>query len=78
MHKVKILITGRSRDEIEAAEKALAGDSRCDTATRLISNGHVDPLHGLDEMPDLLVSAAFEDVHETDQVGVDIGVGVGQ
>lgn len=55
MHKVKILITGRSRDEIEAAEKALAGDSRCDTATRLISNGHVDPLHGLDEMPDLLL-----------------------
>ncbi len=55
MHKVKILITGRSNDEIEAAEKLLANDPRCDTETRIISNGHVDPLHGVDMMPDLLM-----------------------
>ena len=55
MHKVKILITGRYREEIEAAEKLLADDSRCDTSTRLITNGHVDPLHGVDKMPDLLM-----------------------
>ena len=55
MHKVKILITGRSNDEIEAAERVLADDPRCDTETRIISNGHVDPLHGVDMMPDLLM-----------------------
>ena len=47
MHKVKILITGRSREEIEAAEKLLANDPRCETTTRIISNGHIDPLHGI-------------------------------
>jgi pilus assembly protein CpaE len=55
MQKVKILITGRSREEIEAAEKLLANDTRCETSTRVISNGHVDPLHGINEMPDLLL-----------------------
>ena len=55
MHKVKILITGRCHEEIEAAEKLLADDPRCETATRIISNGHVDPLHGVAEMPDLLM-----------------------
>ena len=55
MHKVKILITGRSREEVEAAEKLLTDDSRCETSIRLINNGHVDPLHGVDEMPDLLL-----------------------
>jgi pilus assembly protein CpaE len=55
MHKVKILITGRSREEIEAAEKLLADDPRCETTTRIISNGHIDPLHGVNKMPDLLM-----------------------
>ena len=55
MYKLKILITGRSHEEVEAAEKLLANDPRCDTGTRIISNGHVDPLHGVDKMPDLLL-----------------------
>jgi pilus assembly protein CpaE len=55
MRKLKVLITGRSRGEIEAAHAVLAEDPRCDVELRTITNGHVDPLHGVDVPPDLLL-----------------------
>ena len=55
MRKVNVLIAGRSEEEIRAAEAVLASNSRCETEVKIITNGHVDPLHGVAAMPDLLL-----------------------
>ena len=53
MRKVSILITGRSREQLDAAQRLLSENKKCHVELRHISNGHVDPLHGLKQMPDL-------------------------
>lgn len=55
MRKVKVLVTGRHRETIEAASQLLADNPRCETEVRVILNGHVDPLHGLEATPDLML-----------------------
>jgi pilus assembly protein CpaE len=55
MRKVHVLIAGRSEEEVRAAEALLAGNALCETGVRVITNGHVDPLHGVSTMPDLLL-----------------------
>jgi pilus assembly protein CpaE len=55
MHKVKVLVTGRDRETIEAARQLLGENPRCETEVRIIVNGHVDPLYGLESLPDLLL-----------------------
>ena len=55
MRKLNILIASRSRSAAELATKLLSGNKQCSTDIRVITNGHVDPLHGLDMAPDLLL-----------------------
>jgi pilus assembly protein CpaE len=55
MRKVSILITGRSREQLDAAQDLLSENDKCRVELRHISNGHVDPLHDLKRMPDVLM-----------------------
>lgn len=55
MHKIHVLISGRSRKAVETANDLLADNRSCRTQTKVIVNGHVDPLAGLDRQPDLLI-----------------------
>jgi pilus assembly protein CpaE len=53
--KLKVLLASRSSDALKRLEAALAGAPGLSVSTRLISNGHTDPLHGLHTSPDVLV-----------------------
>ena len=52
--KLKILVAGRSEGAIETLEEVLQ-TTNADTSTRHISNGHSNPLYGLEDSPDVLV-----------------------
>ena len=69
MRKVNILITGRSREEIEAAARILNGYEQCRIEARIITNGHVDPLHGVARQPDLLLLCDMHAEEELRSVG---------
>lgn len=51
----RILLAGRSAEAIEALRAGLADCTTFSWATRLISNGHTDPLAGVQPTPDALV-----------------------
>ena len=55
MRKVDVLVSGRSENEVRAAATLLNDNPLCHAEVRLITNGHVDPLHGLPKLPDLLL-----------------------
>ena len=55
MRRFKVLIASRCRSAAETAYGMLSKHSQLSTETRIISNGCVDPLAGLVELPDLLV-----------------------
>jgi pilus assembly protein CpaE len=55
VHKLKILLASRSAEALKRLEAGLAGAPGLTVATRLISNGHTDPLHGIQTQPDVLV-----------------------
>jgi len=65
MRKVNILITGRSREEVQAAADMLDTYEQCRTEIRIITNGHVDPLHGVTRQPDLLLLC---DIHGEEEL----------
>ena len=50
----KILISGRDKAALTALESRFPSD-QCEIAIRHINNGHADPLHGVVDIPDLLV-----------------------
>src|SRR5262245_60114328 len=52
---LKVLLASRSPEALKALTGALAGAPGLHCSTRLISNGHTDPLHGVHPSPDLLV-----------------------
>jgi pilus assembly protein CpaE len=52
---LKVLLASRSSDALKALSAALAGAPGLHCSTRLISNGHTDPLHGVHPLPDVLV-----------------------
>jgi pilus assembly protein CpaE len=54
-HKLKVLLASRSPEALKRLEAGLAGAPGLTVATRLISNGHTDPLHGIQAHPDVLV-----------------------
>jgi pilus assembly protein CpaE len=54
-HKLKVLLASRSAEALKRLEAGLAGAPGLSVSTRLISNGHTDPLHGLHASPDVLV-----------------------
>jgi pilus assembly protein CpaE len=53
--RLKILVVSRSQQPLRALEAALSPRKEFDCSFRLISNGHTNPLHGVDEMPDVLL-----------------------
>lgn len=55
MSKFKILIASRDESSARAAYDLLSRYPQFATQTRVITNGSVDPLYGLAEMPDLLL-----------------------
>ncbi len=55
MRKLNILIAGRSRQAIEFVQETINGHEGCQTQLRVITNGHTDPLHGIENLPDVLV-----------------------
>ena len=54
-HKLKVLLASRSAEALKRLEASLAGAPGVDFSSRLISNGHTDPLHGVHTSPDVLV-----------------------
>lgn len=61
---LKVLIVSHSKETMEALQKVLREQSDVKSATRLLKNGHVDPLHGIQNLPDVLmlqVSHNWED-----------------
>lgn len=55
MRKLNILITGRTREALCYIQKMIGEHEGWRTETRVITNGHVDPLHGVENPPDVLV-----------------------
>jgi pilus assembly protein CpaE len=59
-----ILIAGRSKANLEGLEASLQGNTDFQLQSKLIVNGHMDPLHGVTTLPDILLldlSLAWED-----------------
>ncbi len=52
---MKILLTSRSRVALDAMAACVGDELDFDVVSRLIDNGHVDPLYGLDWSPDIVV-----------------------
>src|SRR5687767_12146503 len=53
--KLKVLVASRSAEALRILAASLEGLPQVTFTTRLISNGHTDPLHDARPMPDLLV-----------------------
>jgi len=53
--KLRILIASRSRVAADHLNRCLADHREFLVSTRVISNGHVDPMYGIEEEPDLLL-----------------------
>lgn len=51
---LKILLAGRDKSALAALQSSVV-DPRFETEVRHISNGHADPLHGVPDLPDLLI-----------------------
>jgi len=55
VQKPRVLLAGRSAEAVETLRAGLAGSTKFAWATRIISNGHADPLAGVQPVPDALV-----------------------
>lgn len=53
--KLRVLLASRSAQALSLLSASLAGAKNVTCSTRLISNGHTDPLFGLHPAPDVLV-----------------------
>ncbi len=51
----KVLLTSRNSAALRSLQQALAQQSEFETHVRAITNGHVDPLHGVPFAPDVVV-----------------------
>lgn len=59
-----ILIASRTKANLEGIEASLQGNTDFQLQSKLIANGHLDPLHGVTTLPDILLldlSLAWED-----------------
>ncbi|GGX82950.1 Flp pilus assembly protein [Litchfieldella qijiaojingensis] len=54
-YRLEILLAGRVRDELGFLETLLRSQSDINVTTRVIVNGHADPLYGVSPLPDALV-----------------------
>lgn len=59
---LNVLLVSRSAPALQTMQAALRGNRGLHVSTRLMSNGHADPLHGLTAVPDVLV-LRFDDAH---------------
>ena len=55
MRKFNIIVASRSEDIADRLAAPLARQAEYDVRVRVIANGHEDPLHGVRELPDLLL-----------------------
>lgn len=55
LNPTKVLIVSHSKDTIESMQRVLREQSDVKSAARLLSNGHADPLHGVKDLPDVLM-----------------------
>lgn len=55
MPSTRITIAGRSRDTAERLASFLSAQAEFKVDVRVLSNGHVDPLHGVTLLPDILL-----------------------
>ncbi|WP_303900871.1 AAA family ATPase [Thiohalomonas denitrificans] len=53
--ELQVLLAGRARDELDSIEKRIEPGFGWRVTTRLITNGHVDPLYGIRELPPVLI-----------------------
>lgn len=53
--KTQIQLVGRSPQEVAPLASALMQDPDIHVSTRIVNNGHTDPLHGLNTLPDILI-----------------------
>ncbi|MGQ0592859.1 MAG: AAA family ATPase [Gammaproteobacteria bacterium] len=53
--RCKILISSRSRLQVEYIELMLKSEPGVEVRTRVVVNGHLDPLYGVDTPPDVLI-----------------------
>lgn len=53
-NSLKILLAGRDKSALAALQSNIV-DPRFEAEVRHISNGHADPLHGVPDLPDLLI-----------------------
>ncbi len=60
LFKLRILLAGRSQRDVAEIEGILQGQAGVLVSTRVISNGHADPLYGVDELPDTLLYLVSE------------------
>ena len=74
MPKLKILIAGRSKLAVEHLSTRLGERSEFTLTTKILANGHSDPLHGISETPDMLLlqhaagQSELQFLAESDQV----------
>lgn len=55
MARLKVLVTSRSKLAVKRLSQCLKKQSDFVVTTKVIGNGHADPLHGIGETPDLLL-----------------------
>ena len=55
MAKLKVLIASRSKVSVKRLSECLSTQPEFVVTTKLLGNGHADPLHGVSETPDLLL-----------------------
>ena len=55
MAKLKVLIASRSKVSGNLLSKSLSRQSEFVVTTKVLGNGHADPLHGVSDTPDLLL-----------------------
>jgi len=55
MAKLKVLIASRSKVSVNRLSECLSTQPEFVVTTKLLGNGHADPLHGVSETPDLLL-----------------------
>ncbi|SCZ60186.1 AAA family ATPase [Thiohalomonas denitrificans] len=51
----QVLLAGRARDELDSIQKLVEVSSGWRVTIRLITNGHIDPLYGVRELPSVLI-----------------------
>ena len=55
MARLNVLIVSRSKSAADHLSQDLSGHPEFLVNTRVMGNGHADPLHGISETPDVLL-----------------------